>query len=83
MAPGRNPARALCSLAGGDPYGTAEPLWSRYFETTPGLREMYGTRDVPLGGPGAVRGGPGDVPEAGRAEPVLEASGGGRRARET
>jgi hypothetical protein len=40
----------LCTLAGGDPYGGRGYLWNHYFETDPRLRELYGTRDIPLGG---------------------------------
>lgn len=65
----------LCTLGGGDPFGTAEPLWSRYFETNPRAREMSGTRDIPLGDRERCEAVREMFREAGMAEPVLEASG--------
>ena len=71
-------ALLLCALvlsAGGDPFGTAEPLWSRYFETNPRAREMCGTRDIPLTDRERCEAVREMFREAGMAEPVLEASG--------
>jgi hypothetical protein len=65
----------LTTIAGGDPFGTAEPLWSRYFETNPRAMEMYGTRAVPLGDRERCEAVREMFREAGLKEPVLEASG--------
>ncbi len=64
----------LSTLAGGDPFGTAEPLWSRYFEKNPRVREILGTRDIPLTDRERCEAVREMFREAGPAEPVLEAS---------
>jgi hypothetical protein len=67
---------ALSAFAGGDPYGTAEPLWCRYFEANPRAREMCGARDVPRGDRERCEAAREMFREAGLVEPVLEGPGG-------
>lgn len=66
----------LSTLAGGDPFGGRDSLWYLYFETDPRLRELYGTRDIPVGDRERCRETRRLFSEIGGVEPAVEGPGG-------
>jgi hypothetical protein len=60
---------------GGDPSGGREPLWHRYFETDPRLRELYGTVGIPRSDRARCEEIVGLFGKLGAADLVLEPSG--------